>query len=154
MVSLTKWTISECRERWRLFSVVSLGLSALASTKPFHKRALEVFTSPSALTFICLLLAILLMTLTALVILSWRRQRFSLFLFGSKKWSKAANKVVRETNLLYPWAAPPYHNCSHQLAKDATNGSAASYVGIRSSGMCSRVGRNLQVSTGSSRLME
>ncbi|VDM16381.1 unnamed protein product [Hydatigera taeniaeformis] len=121
------------------------GPSASASTKLFHERALEVFTSPSALTFICLLLAILLVTLTALVILSWRRQRLSLFLFGSKKWSKTANKVVRETNLLYPWSAPPYHNCSHQLAKDTTNGSTASYVGIRSSGVCSRVGRNLQV---------
>ncbi|KAH9284571.1 Fibroblast growth factor receptor 2 [Echinococcus granulosus] len=120
-------------------------LSALASTKPFRERTLEVFTSPSALTFICLLLAILLVTLTALVFLAWRRQQLPLFLFGSKKWSKAANKVVRETNLLYPWSAPPFHNCSHQVAKDATNASTASYVGIRSGGACSRVGRNLQV---------
>lgn len=102
---------------------------------------MEVFASPTALTFICLLLAILLITLATLIIFSCRRKQLPLFLLGPKKWSKAATKVVRETNLLYPWASPPHHNCSHLQTKEAMNAAASALFGNRTPG----VGRNLQV---------
>lgn len=121
--------------------IISQDLSTLASKKSFHERALEVFTSPSALTFISLLLAILVMALAALLVVFWRGRRFSLVLLGSKKWSKAANKVVQEANLIYPWTSQPQHNCVHQVTKDTDSPSAASYIGLRSSNGT----RNLQV---------
>ena len=117
------------------------GLGSRASNRTLHDRVLEVFTSPSALIFISLLLVILVIIFAALIIASWYRNRLQLFFFRSTKWGKAANKVVREANLLYPWAVAPPHNCAHQITKDGVNPSATSYIGLRSNSGA----RNLQV---------
>ncbi|KAM7536110.1 hypothetical protein Aperf_G00000100243 [Anoplocephala perfoliata] len=106
-----------------------------------RNRVMEVFANPTSLTFICLLVAILLITLATLIIFTCRGKQLPLFLLGPKKWSKAATKVVREANLLYPWASPPHHNCSHPQTKEAMNAATAGPLDGRTPG----IGRNLQV---------
>nr|CDS35072.2 basic fibroblast growth factor receptor 1 A [Hymenolepis microstoma] len=109
--------------------------------KSFRERMMGAFSSPTALTFICLLCATLLITLATLIVFTCRHHQLPLFLMSPKKLSKAATKVVMETNHLYPWTSPPHHNCTHLQPKDAMRTtSAPGYYGNAPG-----VGRNLQV---------
>ncbi|VDL16623.1 unnamed protein product [Hymenolepis diminuta] len=107
--------------------------------KPLRERIMEVFASPTALTFICLLTAILLIILATLIVFTCRHQ-LPIFLTGTKKLS-STTKIVMEANRLYPWASPPHHNCSHPQSIDAVKTTSASGYYGNTPG----VGRSLQV---------
>ncbi|KAM3187298.1 hypothetical protein ACTXT7_002600 [Hymenolepis weldensis] len=105
--------------------------------KPLRERFMEVFASPTALTFICLLTAILLIILATLIVFTFRHQ-LPIFLMGTKKLSKSTTKIAMEANHLYSWASPPHHNCSHLQSIDAMKTTSAS-------GNTSGIGRSLQL---------